>query len=266
MSFLSNASIEISVQTRSYRPHAWVKIFGFLVKVPTLGLTVYTNQPSVKELLTAAAWLCLPSFIFFIELQLLLKLWKKKRSSKHVLFFLLCFSLLLPSYPPIPALSSPLASLLRSPPGLPCHSPIALRPLFCISCRLQLCTSFLCSLLVRYRYRFSLSVTLNALFPFSCRRLLSMPAVAQCIRIIAGICAVTSAISPPAAPFHLFHSCVHIRVIQCGELGLFVLVTHAFFRIWVCVCVCICARLRKVCGTYAATLGVCLLVCVRPSK
>lgn len=55
---------------------------------------------------------------------------------------------------PIPAFS-PLA-LLRPLPGLPCHSSIALRPVFSISCRLQLCSSFLCSLLVRYRYRFSL--------------------------------------------------------------------------------------------------------------
>lgn len=70
---------------------------------------------------------------------------------------------------PIPALS-PLASL-RSLPGLPCHSPIALRPLSCNSCRLQLCTSFLCSLLVRYRYRFSLSLSVSltlflSTFPF----------------------------------------------------------------------------------------------------
>lgn len=62
---LSNTSIEISVQTRTYRPHAWVEFFGLLVKVPTIGQTVYINQPSVKELLTAAVWLCLTSFIFF---------------------------------------------------------------------------------------------------------------------------------------------------------------------------------------------------------
>lgn len=55
---------------------------------------------------------------------------------------------------------SPLLLFLTVPHSHPlpasCHSPIALWPLFCVACRLQLCASFLCSLLVRYRYRSSL--------------------------------------------------------------------------------------------------------------
>lgn len=65
------------------------------------------------------------------------------------------------SCPPLPRLAS-----LHPPawPALPppCHSPIALRLLSSNSCRLQLCTSFLCSLLVRYRYCFSLSLPVFA--------------------------------------------------------------------------------------------------------
>lgn len=80
--------------------------------------------------------------------------------------------LLSPSTIPHPC-PLPLFASLRSLPGPPCHSPIALRPLFCNSCRLQLCTSFLCSLLVRYRYRFSLCLSLQhsvslSLFLLSC--------------------------------------------------------------------------------------------------
>lgn len=95
---------------------------------------------------------------------------EKKKSSewrflKHVLLFFSFASLSFYHPTPIPALS-PLTSLC-SLPGLPCHSPISLRPLFCISCRLQLCTSFLCSLLVRYRYRFSHSDCLSNTGPLS---------------------------------------------------------------------------------------------------
>lgn len=109
------------------------------------------------------------------------------------------FSPLLLSPPSIP--STPPPTSLRSLPGPPRHSPIALRPLFCNSCRLQLCTSFLCSLLVRYRYCFSLSasvsLSLSLFLPvlcisssfLSCWGLLSMLAVAQYVHIIASVSA-----------------------------------------------------------------------------
>lgn len=63
----------------------------------------------------------------------------------YVSYFLLCFSFLLPPPPP------PHLCLAR--PAR--HSSIALRPLSRNSCRLQLCASLLCSLLVRYRYSFT---------------------------------------------------------------------------------------------------------------
>lgn len=70
--------------------------------------------------------------------------------NQNFYFFFTCFMLLFPLPP---------SSLPSACPVLPRHSSIALRPLFSLSCRLQLCASFLCSLLVRYRYRSSLSVS-----------------------------------------------------------------------------------------------------------
>lgn len=73
-----------------------------------------------------------------------------------MLFFI--FSSLLLFLPP--CISATLPSHCLAPP---CHSSIALRPLSRNSCRLQLYASFLCSLLVRYRYSFTPSpVPLNA--------------------------------------------------------------------------------------------------------
>lgn len=222
----------------------------------------------------------MPDLIYFFpsKLQLLLKLWEKKKKKLKTCFI---FSplLLSPSTIRPPSLPSPPLSHLSSAPCLACP---AIAPLLCgLSFVSPAGYSFvppssapfwsgtgiasLCLSLLPLDF---------SLFPFSCWRLLSMPAVAQCIRIIAGICAVTSAISLPAAPFHLFHSCVHIRVIQCGEQGLFVLVMHAFFRIWVCVCVCArkcqcawggncwgrCLRCRDVRGRVG-----CVFACVCPS-
>lgn len=61
----------------------------------------------------------------------------------NCIFF--CFSPLPP--PPLP---------LAPPAWLSRHSPIALRSVYCISHRLQLCTSLFRPLLVRYRYHFCL--------------------------------------------------------------------------------------------------------------
>jgi len=91
-------------------------------------------------------------------------LWKKNKvgiwdlKKKKNCFILFSFAFLSSLHLPIPGLPPSRTSPLPAWPAPPRHSPIALRPLFCNSCRLQLCTSFLCSLLVRYRYRFSLSL------------------------------------------------------------------------------------------------------------
>lgn len=112
----------------NFRPHHWFD--------PRVGVNVLDFQLQWKNF---CLWL--------FELMYALYPFEKK----HVLFF---SSAYLSDHPP--PNPHPLAHSLS---GLSCHSPIALRPLFCISCRLQLCSSFLCSLLVRYRYHFSLSNT-----------------------------------------------------------------------------------------------------------
>lgn len=111
---------KISDRTIGSIPRVWVNVLDFQLQWKNFCL-----------------WL-LNWFMLFIPLE-----------KKHVLFF--SPASLSDHPPPHP---HPLAHSLS---GLSCHSHIALRSLFCISCRLQLCSSFLCSLLVRYRYHFSLS-------------------------------------------------------------------------------------------------------------
>lgn len=84
--------------------------------------------------------------------------------SKHILTFeIFLFSFWFsPSNHCLPVPAPPCFPSLT----VPCHSSIALRPVFCNSCRLQLCTSFLCSLLVRYRYHFSLSLACSSSLGF----------------------------------------------------------------------------------------------------
>lgn len=182
---------------------------------------------------------------------------------------------------PIPALSSPLASLLRSLPGLPCHSPIALRPLFCISCRLQLCTSFLCSLLVRYRYRFSLSVTLTARFFSLSFFMLTAAQHAGCSSVHShhrwdlcrNICHLASRCTISPLPQLCAHTCHPV-----WRTGTVCFSNACIFPyLGLCVCLCtempVCVRrklLRKVFEvsgrTWPSWVCVCLCVSVRQNK